>query len=90
VIKICVLSESEGRFLAYRGMAYKCSRGRHQHIPRNVADMLVQAGELTWLGKHKRVATYKNARTWMKVYTRNRCGEVDTCGMQLVRGGGGF
>jgi hypothetical protein len=51
---------------------------------------LVKAGELMWLGKHKKIATFKNARSWVKTYTRNRYGEVITCGMQLVRGGGEF
>ena len=48
------------------------------------------AGELIWLGKHKKIAMFKNARSWVKIYTRNRYGEVITCGMQLVRGGGEF
>ncbi|MGB8535424.1 MAG: hypothetical protein WCD57_03345 [Acidobacteriaceae bacterium] len=53
-------------------------------------DALVKAGELAWLGKHKRFATFRNARSWIKTYTRNEYGEVITCGMQLVPGGGGF
>jgi hypothetical protein len=53
-------------------------------------DVLVKDGELVWLGKHKRLATFRNARSWIKTYTRNQYGEVITCGMQLVRGGGGF
>ena len=57
---------------------------------RSKVDALVKAGELVWLGKHKKVATFKNARSWIKTYRRNRYGEVITCGMQLVRGGGGF
>lgn len=50
----------------------------------------MKAGELMWIGKHKKVATFMNARSWVKVYVRNLNGEVITAGMQLVRGGGGF
>ncbi len=51
---------------------------------------MVKDGELKWLGKHRRIATYNQARTWMKVYRRNTYGETVSCNMQLVRGGGGF
>ena len=48
------------------------------------------AGELVWVGKHKKIATFKNARSWIKIYCRNEFGEVISCGMQLVSGGDGF
>jgi predicted GIY-YIG superfamily endonuclease len=88
--KVCILNEDDARSLTYGGIAHKCSSRRHHHYSKSKADALVKAGELVWLGKHKKVATFRNARSWMKTYRRNRYGEVITCGMQLVRGGGGF
>jgi len=88
--KICILNEDEAQTFTCGGMAHKCSSRRHHHYSKSKADALVKAGELVWLGKHKRVATFLNARSWIKIYRRNEYGEVITCGMQLVRGGGGF
>ena len=87
---ICILNEDEVRSLGYRGIDHKCSSRRHHHYSKNEVEKLVKAGELMWLGKHKRMATFLNARSWVKTYLRNEYGEVITCGMQLVRGGGGF
>jgi hypothetical protein len=88
--KVCILNEDDARLLTYGGIEHKCSSRRHHHYSKSKADALVKAGELVWLGKHKKVATYRNARSWMKTYTRNQYGEVISCGMQMVRGGGGF
>jgi hypothetical protein len=89
-VKVCILNENDARSLTSGGIAHKCSSKRHQHCSKSKADALVKAGELVWLGKHKRVATFLNARSWIKTYTYNEYGEVITCGMQLVHGGGGF
>jgi hypothetical protein len=87
---VCILNEEDARSLTSLDIAHKCSSRRHHHFSKSEADALVKAGELTWLGKHKKIATFKNARSWVKVYTRNCYVEVITCGMQLVRGGGEF
>jgi predicted GIY-YIG superfamily endonuclease len=89
-VKVCILNEDDALSFTYGGIAHKCQTRRHHHYGRSKADALVKAGELVWLGKHKRVAAFRNARSWMKTYTRNQYGEVISCGMQLVRGGGGF
>lgn len=89
-IKICILNEDDARSFVHGGIEHKCSSRRHHHYSRAKADALVRAGELMWLGKHKRIATYTNARTWMKVYTRTSLGATLYCGMQMVRGGGGY
>lgn len=88
--KVCILSESDARMLTYAGIEHKCSSRRHHHYSKSKVDALVKAGELVWLGKHRKFATFRNARSWMKVYNRNSYGETISCGMQLVRGGGGF
>jgi hypothetical protein len=90
LLLVCILNENDAKSITSGGIAHKCSSRRHRHYSKSQADELVKAGELVWLGKHKKMATFKNARSWVKVYTRNHCGEVITCGMQLVRGGGGF
>jgi hypothetical protein len=89
-VKVCILSESDARMLTYAGIEHKCSSRRHHHYSKSKVDALVKAGELVWLGKHRKFATFKNARSWMKVYNRNQYGETASCGMQFVRGGGGF
>jgi hypothetical protein len=88
--KVCILSETDARTLTYAGIAHKCSSRRHHHYTQEKVDGLVKAGELVWLGKHKKFATFQNARSWAKVYTRNAAGEVLCANMQLVRGGGGW
>jgi len=88
--KVCILNEDDARSLTCGDIAHRCASRRHHHYTKSRVDALVKAGELTWLGKHKRFATFRNARSWIKTYTRNEYGEVITCGMQLVRGGGGF
>ena len=50
----------------------------------------MQTGELVWVGKHKRVATFLLARSWIKTYVRNAAGEVSYCTMQLVGVGAGI
>jgi hypothetical protein len=88
--QICILSEEALRTLIHSGIAHRCSSRRHQHFSRAAVDGLVKSGDLIWVGKHKKVAAYLNARSWIKTYTRNEFGEVIFCGMQLVRGGGGL
>ena len=67
--KVCILNEDDARSLTYGGIAHKCSSRRHHHYSKSKADALVKAGELVWLGKHKKVATFRNARSWIKTYT---------------------
>jgi hypothetical protein len=88
--KVCILNENDARSLIYAGIEHKCNSRRHHHYTKSKVEALVSTGELVWLGKHRKLATYRNARSWMKVYNRNQFGEVASCGMQLVRGGGGF
>jgi hypothetical protein len=88
--QVCILNEDDAKSFTSWDIAHKCSSKRHHHYSKSQVDGLVKAGELVWLGKHKKAATFKNARSWVKTYNRNRYGEVITCGMQLVRGGGVF
>ena len=85
---VCILNEDAARAFTCKGIAHKCSSRLHHHYKRSEAVALVKAGELVWLGKHKNVATFRDARTWIKVYVRNEYGEVISCGMQLVPGDG--
>lgn len=87
--RICILTEEDAQNFTV-GIEYACATRRHRHYSRRKVEEMVKDGELKWLGKHRRVATYNQARTWMKVYRRNRYGETVSCNMQLVRGGGGF
>jgi hypothetical protein len=63
---VCILNEDDAKSLICGGIAHKCSSRRHHHYSKSQADALVKAGELVWLGKHKKIATFKNARSWMK------------------------
>jgi hypothetical protein len=88
--KVCILNEDEARSLNFEGIAHKCRSRRHRHFDKSQVEALVKAGELMWLGKHKRLAKFLSARSWVKTYQRNEYGEVISCGMQLVPGGGEF
>jgi hypothetical protein len=87
---VCILNKEEARSFVHGGIAHKCSSRRHHHYCKKEADALVQAGDLVWLGKHKKVAAFRNVHSWMKTYSYNEYGEVLYCGMQLVAGGGGY
>lgn len=87
---ICILSEVDAQSFVYGGISHRCASRRHHHYSRAQVNELVKAGELIWLGKHKKIATFLNARSWIKVYVRNEYGEVISCGMQLIPGGGVF
>jgi hypothetical protein len=89
-VQVCILNEEDARSFTCGGIAHKCRSRRHHHYGKNQVAALVKEGELVWLGKHKKAATFRNARSWIKTYTRNEFGEVISCGMQLVRGGGGY
>ena len=57
--KVCILNEDDARSLTYGGIAHKCSSRRHHHYSKSKADVLVKSGELVWLGKHKKIATFR-------------------------------
>ncbi len=88
--KVCILNESDTRLLLHAGIEHKCSSRRHHHFAKSKVEALVKTGEMIWLGKHRKLATYRNPRSWVKVYSKNQAGEVLSCGMQLVHGGSGF
>lgn len=85
--KVCILNEDDARSLIHGGISHKCSSGRHHHYSLLKAKALQQSGELMWIGTHNKIATFRIARSWMKVYRRNAVGEVMSCNMQLIRGG---
>lgn len=87
---VCILNEEDARSFSSNDIAHKCSSRRHHHYTKGKVNTLVKAGELVWVGKHKKAATFRNARSWIKVYVYNEFGEVIYCTMQLVQGGGGF
>lgn len=84
-MKVCILNERDAQMLVHAGIAYKCSSRRHRHYSKTVVDGMVRAGEMVWLGKHCKVATLRNPRSWKKTYSKNLYGETLSCGMQLVR-----
>jgi hypothetical protein len=83
--KVCILNADDARAFS-ADIAHRCCSRRHHHYRRSDAAALVKAGELVWVGKHKMAAKLRDARSWVKVYTRNEYGEVISCGMQLVPG----
>jgi hypothetical protein len=85
--KVCILDEADARALIDGGIAYKCSSRRHHHLSRKQADLMIKTGELLWLGKHKKVATFRDPRRWAVKHTRSRYGVIIASGWQLVRGG---
>jgi hypothetical protein len=85
--KVCILSESDARLFLYAGIGHKCNSRRHHHYAKSKVEALVKSGDLVWLGKHRKLATYRAPQSWAKVYRKNEFGEVLSCGMQLVRGG---
>lgn len=84
-MKVCILNEADAQTFLYAGIEYKCSSRRHHHCSKAKVDALVRSGEMMWLGKHRKVATFREPRLWKKTYSKNVYGEVISCGMQLVR-----
>ncbi len=88
--KVCILSESDARLFLHAGIGHKCNSRRHHHYAKSKVEALVKSGDLIWLGKHRKLATYRSPRSWAKVYRKNQFGEVISCGMQLTHGGKDF
>jgi hypothetical protein len=88
--KVCILSESDAQLFLYAGIGHKCNSRRHHHYAKSKVEALVKSGDLVWLGKHRKLATYRRPRSWAKVYRKNQFGEVISCGMQLTDGGKDF
>ena len=84
--RICIVPEVEAAGWANIGIGYHCFSNRHTHYTSNRVKALIEQGQLKWVGKHKKVATWTAHWTWAKVYTRNEAGEVFIANMQLVKG----
>ena len=83
---VCIMTEQQCRRFESVGINFRCSGGNHQHIVTRKVVAAVRAGEMEWVGRHRKIAKYTHHRTWAKVYTRNEAGEVICCNMQLIRG----
>lgn len=83
-MRICVLLHDEASQFEHYGVEFRCSSGRHHHYSRQRADELVKAGQAVWVGKHKRRVRMLKAKTWSKVYPRNRANEATTCTLQMT------
>lgn len=89
VRRVCILSEIEaGVYEHEKRIGPACELGVHRHYTRRQCEKLERSGEIRYVGVGKQRAVFTNARSWRKVYDRNEAGEVFSCGMQLVPGGG--
>jgi hypothetical protein len=53
------------------GIEHSCSSRRHRHLSRAKVDQMVRDGELRYLGKHKRMATYLKPKILKRVYSKH-------------------
>jgi hypothetical protein len=61
-------------------IGYRCTSKSHRHFTRKRVEVLIEHGELVWIGQHFKIAAWADHKTWAK---------VDSGGMsvmQLVRG----
>lgn len=103
--KVCILDEQAASNVR-AGIAYRCQRRGHPHYSRKQVESLVRSGEMTWIGKHRKLAAFVRSQTWSKVFSKfhahcDRDGNVIAitpimygvkghASVQLVRGGGSY
>lgn len=67
--KVCILDEHAASEVR-AGIAYRCNRRGHPHYSRAQVESLVRTGEIVWIGKHRKLASFVRSRTWRKVFSR--------------------
>lgn len=77
---VCIVSENESQRLADVGIDHRCKGSQHAHYQASKVDTMVAFGQLRWVGKHHKIATWVDHMAWAKVES----GGYAT--MQLVRG----
>lgn len=83
--RICVLNTAEAHCDSHTPiLGLQCRSHQHPHYTRERVDRLIAAGEMRWVGLHKRVATWTEPRCWRKTICRAPGMRMPT--MQLVRG----
>jgi hypothetical protein len=48
-------------------IGYRCTSNSHGHYERKHVDILVERGDLVWVGQHFRIAAWVEERTWAKL-----------------------
>jgi hypothetical protein len=85
---VCVMSDAESQKHQDVKIWHRCTSTSHRHYTRKHVDILVQRGELQWVGGHHRIAAWTQHRTWQKVDSVGPTGEFKVPCMQLVAGAG--
>jgi hypothetical protein len=74
------MSDAESQRFQDVSIGHRCTSTTHRHYTRKQVEILVEHGELIWIGQHFKIAAWADHKTWAK---------VDSGGMsvmQLVRG----
>lgn len=77
---VCVMSDAESKRFHEVSIGHRCTSTAHRHYTRKHVDILVERGELVWVGDHCKIAAWAQHRTWQKAPS----GPVHT--MQLLAG----
>lgn len=65
--RICVMSDAESQRFHDVTIGHRCTSTSHRHYSRKQVDILVDRGELTWIGLHHKIASWTHEKTWAKV-----------------------
>jgi hypothetical protein len=66
---VCVVDRLRARKMEEQGLldlSYRCVSRLHQHLRSAEAKRRVKAGELEWVGLHRKVTTYPEEKVWAK------------------------
>lgn len=85
---VCVMSDAQSQKFHDVSIAHRCTSTSHRHYTRKHVSILVERGELQWVGAHHKIAAWTQHRTWQKVDSIGPAGEFRMPVMQLVAGAG--
>lgn len=62
--RVCVMSNAESQRFQDVGIGHRCTATSHRHFTRKHVDVLVQRGEVVWVGIHCKIATWIREQHW--------------------------
>jgi hypothetical protein len=63
---VCVMSDAESQRFHEVTIGHRCTSTSHRHYSRKQVDILVERGELQWIGGHHKIAAWSQHKTWQK------------------------
>jgi tRNA G37 N-methylase TrmD len=62
--RVCVMSNDESHRFQDVSIGHRCTSTSHSHYTRKHVDVLVQRGEVVWVGDHYKIAAWIREQHW--------------------------